>query len=127
VWRCGDRVEKVGCAADLREGHSMGETETHLAVGEASAWLEGQSARRRAVVLFIGGQPDDPPATSEAVIRHAAGGGVLVAQTEGRPPVARRGRHAVGGTGGWRVPTVSRFSRLDPSSLGPFALLLSDE
>jgi hypothetical protein len=78
MWRYGSRVEKVRWTTELRQGRTLGGTATHLAVREASAWLEGKSARRRAVVLFTDGQPDDVAATSEAVIRLRRGGAVLL-------------------------------------------------
>lgn len=78
MWRYGSRVEKVGRTAELRQGRTLGGTATHLAVLEASAWLQGKVARRRALILFTDGQPDDMAATSEAVVRLRQTGAVLL-------------------------------------------------
>ncbi len=78
IWRYGARVERVKRVADLRQGVTMGETATHLAMREAASWLETKSARRRAVILFTDGEPNDVAATSEAVIRLRRTGTVLL-------------------------------------------------
>jgi hypothetical protein len=78
IWRYGSEVQRLAKSAELRQGHTMGGTATHLVIREAAAWLASQSERQRTVILFTDGQPDDRQATADEIIRLRRNGATVL-------------------------------------------------